>query len=353
MDNNFKQPLSWGCPIDRVEYGKIVLAHGGGGTLMHQLIKHVFEPAFANPFLQQHHDSTILDMDGIHLAFTTDSFVVKPLFFPGGNIGKLAICGTVNDLAMAGACPMYISVGFILEEGLDIRTLQKIVDTMKYEADCAGVSIVTGDTKVIEGKSGDGMYINTSGIGIVRQEPPPSPFQIQPGDHILINGDIGRHGLAVLSAREEIHFEPPLESDCASLGTIILAMFENNIPVHCLRDCTRGGIASALNELAQDSQLTFIIDENQVPIRDDVRGACEILGLNPFYVANEGRFIAFIPQEFVSETLQLWKDLEPESIPKDIGVVVDNRNTPVILKNTIGIEVSLPMLSGEQLPRIC
>ncbi len=348
-----KQAITWSCPIEQADKSKIVLAHGGGGTLMHQLIKNVFENAFKNPLLQQHHDSAFLDIQGIKLAFTTDSFVVKPLFFPGGNIGKLAVCGTVNDLAMAGAYPLYMSVGFILEEGLEIATLQKIVQMIKTESDHAGISIVTGDTKVINNASGDGLYINTSGIGIVKQDPPPCPSQIKPGDCILINGDIGRHGLAVLSAREEIHFEPELESDCMCLTPSVLSLIEAEIPLHCLRDCTRGGLASALNELAEESHLTFNIQEDKIPIRDDVRGACEILGLNPLYVANEGRFIAFVPEKYVSDVLQIWEDLYPDLTPKQIGVVKENRGIPVILENAIGIELALPMLSGEQLPRIC
>ncbi|HOQ32689.1 MAG TPA: hydrogenase expression/formation protein HypE [Candidatus Hydrogenedens sp.] len=353
MDEKEKQPITWSCPVEQLDKSKIVLAHGGGGTLMHQLIKNVFENAFKNPLLQQHHDSAFIDVQGVKLAFTTDSFVVKPIFFPGGDIGKLAVCGTVNDLAMAGACPLYMSAGFILEEGLQIGILQKIVQTMKREADHAGVYIVTGDTKVINNSSGDGLYINTSGIGIVKQDPPPCPSQIQPGDCILINGDIGRHGLAVLNAREEIHFDPELESDCMSLVPAVLSLLNLGIPVHCLRDCTRGGLSSALNELAEESGLSFYIREEDIPIRDDVRGACEILGLNPLYVANEGRFIAFVPKQYVSEVLQIWQDLYPDLTPKQIGVVSENKGTPVILQNTIGIELALPMLSGEQLPRIC
>lgn len=352
MDKDPK-PITWTCPIEPPDSSKITLAHGGGGTLMHQLIKNIFEQAFKNPLLQQHHDSALLNIQGIPLAFTTDSFVVKPLFFPGGNIGKLAIYGTVNDLAMAGAHPLYMSAGFILEEGLDTRILREIVQTMKSSADHAGVSIVTGDTKVINNASGDGLYINTTGIGLIRQNPPPCPSQIQVGDCILINGDIGRHGLAVLSAREEIHFEPELESDCMCLVPAVLSLIEAGIPVHCLRDCTRGGLASSLNELAEESQLTFYIEEEHIPIRDDVRGACEILGLNPLYVANEGRFIAFVPDQYASDVLQIWHDLYPELTPQKIGVVTENQGTPVILKNAIGIEISLPMLSGEQLPRIC
>ncbi len=353
MDKKDEKPLTWSCPIEKVDRSKIVLAHGGGGTLMHQLIRNVFEATFKNPLLQQHHDSAFLEIQGVKLAFTTDSFVVKPLFFPGGDIGKLAVCGTVNDLAMAGACPLYISVGFILEEGLEVEILQQIVQTMKREADYAGVSIVTGDTKVINNASGDGLYINTSGIGIVKQEPPPCPSQIRPGDCILINGDIGRHGLAVLSAREEIHFEPELNSDCMNLIPAVLSLIDAGIPVHCLRDCTRGGLVSALNELAEESCLSFYIREEDIPIHDNVRGACEILGLNPLYVANEGRFIAFVPKEYTTDVLQIWKDLYPELTPKEIGIVTENKGIPVLLKNTIGIDLALPMLSGEQLPRIC
>lgn len=349
MENN----VSWSCPIELPSSSKVVLAHGGGGTLMHRLIREVFEKTFNNPFLRQHHDSTVLEIENTSIAFTTDSFVVKPLFFPGGDIGKLAICGTVNDLAMAGACPLYISAGFILEEGLPIEILERIVTSMKLQADSAGVEIVTGDTKVVESISGDGLFINTSGIGLIRQFPAPSPGLIQPGDRILINGDVGRHGLAVLSAREEITFDPVLDSDCMPLTTFVLSLIEQNIPIHCMRDCTRGGLVSALNELANDSNLTFVVEESKIPIRDDVRGACEILGLNPLYVANEGRFIAFIPERYTEFTLQIWKDLYPDLTPAVIGTVEPRREYPVIMRNSIGIELNLPMLSGEQLPRIC
>ncbi|MCX8064028.1 MAG: hydrogenase expression/formation protein HypE [Candidatus Hydrogenedentes bacterium] len=345
--------ISWSCPIGSTASGKITLAHGGGGTLMHKLIKDVFEKHFSNPYLRQHHDSTVIDLGKVRVAFTTDSFVVKPIFFPGGDIGKLAVCGTLNDLAVAGACPLYLSAGFILEEGLGVDVLEKIVCSMRREADLAGVSIVTGDTKVIEQKAEDGLYINTSGIGIIKFEVPPSPKNICRGDRIIINGDIGRHGIAVLSARENITFEPVIESDCMNLAPAILSLYEAGVEVHCLRDCTRGGLATSLNELAEESQLSFIIEEYSVPIKDEVRGACEILGLNPLYVANEGRFVAFVPEEDVSNALDILKDLYPDFTPAEIGRVIDKQNSPVILRNYVGIDTSLPMLSGEQLPRIC
>lgn len=352
-EENVKIEFSWSCP--REDYGgnKILLAHGGGGSLMHRLIKNVFEKYFANPFLKQHHDSAIIELDGVKIAFTTDSFVVKPIFFPGGDIGKLAVCGTLNDLAVAGACPLYLSAGFILEEGLEIQILEKIVSSMKMEADFAGVNIVTGDTKVIDQKSGDGLYINTTGIGVVKFENPPSPKNIRVGDHILLSGDIGRHGIAVLSARENITFEPVIESDCMNIAPAVLSLYEAGVKAHCLRDCTRGGLASALNELAEDSQLSFVVEESKIPIREEIRGACEILGLNPLYVANEGRFVAFIPEEDVPLALDVLRNLYPDLQASDIGRVTEKQNAPVILRNYVGIETPLPMLSGEQLPRIC
>ncbi len=345
--------FSWSCPGEFAGLQRIALAHGGGGTLMHRLIRNVFEKHFSNPYLRQHHDSAVIELDGVRLAFTTDSFVVKPLFFPGGDIGKLAVCGTVNDLVVSGACPLYLSAGFILEEGLEVGVLEKVVESMRREADFAGVNIVTGDTKVIEQKSGDGLYINTSGIGLVKCGNPPAPKNIVPGDRIIINGDIGRHGIAVMSAREKITFEPVIESDCMNIAPSVLSLFEAGIEVHCLRDCTRGGLASALNELAEESGLSFIVEEGKVPIKDEIRGACEILGLNPLYVANEGRFVAFVRERDVDFALDVLKNLYPDLTPMEVGIVVEKQSAPVILKNLAGLETSLPMLSGEQLPRIC
>lgn len=345
--------FSWSCPGEFGGLQRIALAHGGGGTLMHRLIRNVFEKHFSNPYLREHHDSAVIEIEGVRLAFTTDSFVVKPIFFPGGDIGKLAVCGTVNDLVVAGACPLYLSAGFILEEGLEVGILEKVVESMRREADFAGVNIVTGDTKVIEQRSGDGLYINTSGVGLVRCGNPPAPKNIVPGDRIIINGDIGRHGIAVMSAREKITFEPVIESDCMNIAPSVFSLFEAGIEVHCLRDCTRGGLASALNELAEESGLSFLIEEVKVPIKDEIRGACEILGLNPLYVANEGRFVAFVRERDVDSALDILKNLYPDLTPKEIGIVVEKQSAPVILKNLAGLETSLPMLSGEQLPRIC
>jgi hydrogenase expression/formation protein HypE len=276
------------CPIPISQYPQILLAHGGGGKLMHQLIEKIFGAAFANEYLNERHDGAALTLNGAKLAFTTDSYVVRPLFFPGGDIGKLAVYGTVNDLAMCGARPLFLSAGFILEEGLPMETLWKIVQSMREAAHKAHVQIVTGDTKVVDKGKGDGVFINTAGIGIIEHSLAISPKNVRPGDLILLNGDVGRHGIAIMAVREGLSFESAIESDCAPLAEVVLKLIEAGIELHCLRDLTRGGLASALNEIAQTAQVHITIDESAVPVREDVQGACEILGLDPLYVANEG-----------------------------------------------------------------
>jgi hydrogenase expression/formation protein HypE len=339
------------CPIPISQYPQILLAHGGGGKLMHQLIEKIFGAAFANEYLDERHDGAALTLNGARLAFTTDSYVVRPLFFPGGDIGKLAVYGTVNDLAMCGARPLFLSAGFILEEGLPMETLWKIVQSMRAAAQKAHVQIVTGDTKVVDKGKGDGVFINTAGIGIIEHDLAISPKSVRPGDLILLNGDVGRHGIAIMAVREGLSFESAIESDCAPLAEVVLKLIEAGIELHCLRDLTRGGLASALNEIAQTAQVHITIDESAVPVREDVQGACEILGLDPLYVANEGRFIAFVAPQDAERALEILRTFSSEATL--IGQVLAEPRGLVTLTSRIGAQRILDMLSGEQLPRIC
>ncbi|MFZ0888822.1 MAG: hydrogenase expression/formation protein HypE, partial [Candidatus Binataceae bacterium] len=282
------------CPTPSGAPARVQLAHGGGGRAMRDLISRVFLPAFANAALDARHDSAVLRLGAATVAFTTDSYVVSPLFFPGGDIGTLAVYGTVNDLAMAGARPAYLSAGFILEEGFELGTLGRVVASMREAARKAGVELVTGDTKVVDRGKGDGVFINTAGIGLVPGGVRVAPARVQPGDAILLSGDIGRHGIAIMSVREGLEFESPIESDCAPLSGPVGALIEAGIDVHCMRDLTRGGLAAALNEIAADAAVGITIDERSISVCEPVRGACEIMGLDPLYVANEGRFIAIV-----------------------------------------------------------
>ena len=341
------------CPIPLNDYPKVLLAHGGGGRLMDQLIAKMFAPAFANPLLAQRHDGAVIDLNGQRLAFTTDSYVVRPLFFPGGDIGKLAINGTVNDLAMCGARPLYLSAGFIIEEGLAMETLWRVVQSMKRAAADAGIKVVTGDTKVVDKGKGDGLFINTAGIGRVDYDCGISPAAVRPGDAVLLSGDIGRHGMAIMSVREGLQFESSIESDCAPLADLVQSLLEEGIEIHCLRDLTRGGLASALNEIAQCARRQIDIDQNAVPVREEVHGACEILGLDPLYVANEGRFVAFVPASDVDRAIRTMRSRILGAEATQIGVVTAGSPGLVTLKTQIGARRILDLLSGEQLPRIC
>lgn len=341
------------CPIPKSEYPVITMAHGSGGRLMHQLIDRIFKAAFGDIELQAEHDGAVLEnMDG-KLVLTTDSYVVNPLFFPGGDIGTLAVNGTVNDLAMCGAQPLYISAGFILEEGLPIETLWQIVLSMRQAAGAASVKIVTGDTKVVDKGKGDGLYINTAGVGIVGHINHIAPSKIKPGDIIIINGDIGRHGIAVLSQRESLSFETVIESDCAPLSGVVAELIKSGIEIHCLRDLTRGGLATALAEIAGSAALNIKIDEEAIPVVDAVNAACEILGFDPLYLANEGRFVAFMPERFVSKAYDIISKLNDGFAPAIIGRVTDAGDGLVVLKSKIGTERIIDMLSGDQFPRIC
>jgi hydrogenase expression/formation protein HypE len=320
---------------------------------MHQLIERLFFPAFANPLLNARHDGAVLEMQGQKLAFTTDSYVVRPLFFPGGDIGTLAVNGTVNDLAMCGARPLYLSAGFILEEGLAMGMLQRVVQSMSRCAEAARVQLVTGDTKVVDRGKGDGIYINTSGVGVIEHGLTISPASVRPGDVVILSGDIGRHGIAIMAVREGLEFETTIESDCAPLADVVQRLLAAGIEIHCLRDITRGGLASGLVEIAVAANVDVQIQESNIPVREDVQGACELLGFDPLYVANEGRFIAFVPayeEERVFSALQ--------GHPLGSGAVVVGRVTgmgsgSVTMKSKIGATRIVDMLSGEQLPRIC
>ena len=328
------------------------MAHGGGGKWMHQLLEEIFLPAFgSNP--EEPHDSTVLEKLHGRPAFTTDSYVVRPIIFPGGDIGSMAVHGTVNDLAMSGARPLYLSAGFILEEGLPIETLRQIVQSMREAALRCGVRIVTGDTKVVEKIHGDGMFINTSGIGVVEHPLVISPRSVRPGDAVLVSGDLGRHGMAIMSVREGLNFETTIESDSAPVWDMVSKLIAAGVEIHCLRDLTRGGLSSALNEIASAAQARIVLQESSIPVRDDVRAACEILGLDPLYVACEGRFVAFVAPENAPLALEIMRSHSSGIDAAQIGEVGENLRPMVVLKNTLGAKRILDMPSGEQLPRIC
>ncbi|PSB02551.1 hydrogenase expression/formation protein HypE [Merismopedia glauca] len=352
------------CPIPLQQYPHILMAHGGGGRLMHQLIEEMFLPAFGtHPHWQ--HDAACLKLPHGRIAFTTDSYVVSPLFFPGGNIGSMAVYGTVNDLSMSGAKPLYLSLSFILEEGLPMATLWRVVQSIQAAATHAGIKIVTGDTKVVERGKGDGLYLNTSGIGIMEHPWNIHPKAVQPGDAILLSGDLGRHGIAIMAQREGLAFETTLESDLAPVSDQVQALLGAGIEIHCLRDLTRGGLATALNEIAIAAHVTIELEEQYIPVSEEVQGACEILGLDPLYIANEGCFVAFIPANAVTAALTLLGSHAPQTksdlSAQKIGFVQKsspNQNSSfaqgvVKLNSLIGGSRILDYKSGEQLPRIC
>lgn len=341
------------CPIPIRDYPTITLAHGGGGSLMHQLIDRMFAAAFDHPLLRTSEDSAVFEVEPGRMAMTTDSYVVRPLFFPGGDIGSLAVNGTVNDLLMAGARPFYLSLGFILEEGLPMETLWRVVQSLAAQARRAGVAIITGDTKVVDRGKGDGIYINTAGVGRLEHQRSMGTKFISAGDRILLSGDIGQHGMAIMAVREGLSFESTIESDCAALTGPVLALLEAGIEVHSMRDLTRGGLATALVEHAKNSGWTLEIEEGAVPVTPPVRGACELLGLDPLYVANEGRMIAFVPADQEARALSILRQHEVSAGACRIGTVTDGTQSRVRLISQIGAPRLLDFLSGEQLPRIC
>jgi hydrogenase expression/formation protein HypE len=341
------------CPLPISDYPTVTLAHGGGGKLMHQLIEKMILPAFQSPLLETRHDGAVFELGGARLAFTTDSYVVHPLFFPGGDIGSLAINGTVNDLSMCGARPVYLSCGLILEEGLPMETLWAVVQSLKKNAEAAGVQLVTGDTKVVDRGKGDGIFINTAGVGVVEHKLTIAPASVRSGDVVLLSGDIGRHGIAIMATREGLEFESAIESDCAPLNAAVRALIEGGIEVHCLRDLTRGGLGTTLIEIAEATGLEIAIEETKIPVREDVAGACEVLGFDPLYLANEGRMIAFVPASEAGHALELLRKSPHTAGTVEIGRVAAGRNGLVTMKSRIGTTRILDMLSGEQLPRIC
>lgn len=332
---------------------RILLAHGSGGELSHTLVNEVFAKAFQNPFLAAMDDMAVLPLNGRRLAFTTDSYVVTPLFFPGGDIGKLAVCGTVNDLAMSGGEPLFLSAGFIIEEGFPLADLETIVHSMAEEARAAGVTIVTGDTKVVNRGGADGLFINTAGIGLISEGIRISGRLAQPGDRVILSGTIGEHGVAILSAREGLSFSTTLESDCASLNGLVKEMLRASPNIHCLRDPTRGGLSSTLNEIARQSGIAILIEEQTVPIREEVRGACELLGFDPLYLANEGKLIAMVAREDAEKVLE---KMRAHPLGKEAAIIGEVREEPkgkVYLRTLVGSTRIVDMLVGEALPRIC
>jgi len=331
---------------------KILLAHGSGGRLAHELVEKSFVKALANPLLAKLDDSAVMDFSG-KLAFTTDSYVVSPIFFPGGDIGRLAICGTVNDLAMSGAKSLYLSLSFIIEEGLPQDELNKIVDSVQKTAQEAGVEIVTGDTKVVNRGSADKLFINTAGIGIIPEGVLVSGSKASPGDKVILSGTIGDHGIAVLSQREGLSFSTQLESDCAPLGVLVAKMVKASPAIHCLRDPTRGGLATTLNELAKQSKVSIRIEEEKIPVQEEVLAACELLGFDPLYVANEGKLVAIVPAKDADKILKAMRENHYGTGAAIIGEVKAEHPGRVVMKTCLGASRIVDMLVGDLLPRIC
>lgn len=355
-------PLLGSCPLPIFQHKNIVLGHGSGGKLTAELIDKVFLPAFANPILEKLDDQAVLQINGARLAFTTDSFVVTPIFFPGGDIGTLAINGTVNDLAMSGARPLYLAAAFILEEGLAAEDLRRVVDSMGIAALAAQVQLVTGDTKVVNRGKGDKIFITTTGIGVIERPVNISASRARLGDKILLSGYIGDHGMAIMSQRENLEFEGAIESDCASLHGLVDAMLDacdtiganqSEHPIHCLRDPTRGGVATTLNEIASQSKVGMFLREPSIPVRESVRGACEILGLDPLYVANEGKLVAIVAPEAADSVLQQMRNHPLGQNAMIIGEVISEHPGMVRMETGVGGTRILDVMFGEQLPRIC
>ena len=341
------------CPTPLLDHKQIVLGHGSGGKLTADLIRKIFLPAFNNDYLAQLDDQAVLDLNGSRIAFTTDAFVVTPIFFPGGDIGQLAINGTVNDLAMSGAKPLYIAAAFILEEGLATEDLYRVVDSMRAAARDANVLLVTGDTKVVERGKGDQIFITTTGLGLVEKPIRISAAGARPGDKVILSGTVGDHGMAIMSRRENLEFDGTIESDTAALHTLVAAMLEASHDIHCLRDPTRGGIATTLNEIAQGSGAGIELKETEIAVRDSVKGACEILGLDPLYVANEGKLVAVVAAPAAQAVLERMRQHPLGRDARIIGEVVAQHPRLVLMQTEIGGTRVVDVLFGEQLPRIC
>ncbi len=333
--------------------GVIEMNHGSGGRASSQLIEELFIPHFDNDFLRQGNDATAFDIPAGRMVITTDAHVVSPLFFPGGDIGSLSVHGTINDIAMSGAQPLYLSASMIIEEGFPLADLEKIVISMASASRQANVPIITGDTKVVERGKGDGVFINTTGIGIVPDSVDISGDLAQPGDLILLSGFIGDHGIAILSSREGLEFSTTIKSDSAALHELVLKMVQTVPDIHCLRDPTRGGLATTLNELAKQSKVGIQINETAIPLRDETQGACELLGLDPLYIANEGKLVCICPKESAENLLNI---MQQHPLGKDtaiIGQVIEDRQQLVVMKTAFGGQRVVDWLTGEQLPRIC
>ncbi len=346
------------CPLPIFSHPQIVLGHGSGGKLTADLIEQIFLPAFRNPILDKLDDQAVVTIAGARLAFTTDSFVVTPIFFPGGDIGRLAVHGTVNDLAMSGARPLYLSAAFILEEGLAVDDLRRVVESMRAAAAEAGVTLVTGDTKVVNRGKGDQVFITTTGIGVIEDGVHISADRARPGDVILVSGYLGDHGMAIMSQRENLEFEGAITSDCASLHGLVAAMLrtpgaEGVDFVHCLRDPTRGGVATTLNEIAKHAEVGMLLQEQSIPVRESVKGACEVLGLDPLYVANEGKLLAIVAPEMAHAVLQQMHLHPLGADAAIIGKVVAEHPGMILMTTEIGGTRVLDVMFGEQLPRIC
>ena len=344
--------LNVSCPVPITNYDQITMAHGGGGSLSNQLIEKMFLSELSNPFLNEGHDGAIFDLPG-KLAFSTDSFVVNPIFFPGGDIGDLAVNGTVNDLVCCGAVPRYLSLGMIIEEGFSMEELWRVVQSIGKAAKLAGVQIVTGDTKVVDKGKGDKIFINTSGIGHIPDNIDIGPKRTQAGDVIIINGRIAEHGVAIMSSREGLEFETSIISDTMPLNSLMKEVYSVTNDVHVLRDPTRGGVSSALNEIAKTADVGIEINEKDIPISEQVKGACEILGLDPLYIANEGKILIFVPQEYSEEILERMRRHPAGRDSSIIGSVNSEMKGMVRMKTSIGSTRIVDMISGEQLPRIC
>lgn len=335
------------------DYSRITLSHGSGGKLMHELVESVFVTSFANPILGAGDDSAVFQLLRAGLAFTTDSYVVKPIFFPGGDIGKLAVCGTVNDLSVVGATPLYLSAAFVIEEGFLMSSLRRIVASMNRAAKEAAVQIVTGDTKVVEKGSADGIFINTAGVGRLMPGVAISGNNARPGDKVILSGTIGDHGIVVAAARNGLTFTRKFKSDVAPLNHLVAAMLRASRNIHAMRDPTRGGVATTLNEIARQSKVTIRIEEQQIPVREEVAAACEMLGYDPLYVANEGKLIAFVAAEDADKVLQVMRKTRYGHEAAIIGEVLPEARVRVVMKTKVGGTRIVDMLVGEMLPRIC
>ncbi len=353
MEHKPNSLVELSCPAPLPKKETVVLGHGSGGRLSAELMRSIFLPAFDNPVLARLDDQAIVSVNGTRLAITTDSFVVKPLFFPGGDIGSLAVHGTVNDLAMGGAQPLFLSAAFIIEEGLSIDTLRRIADSLQSAARKAGVQIVTGDTKVVERGCGDELFINTTGIGLVPEDLELSADRACPGDKVLLSGSIGEHGIAILAQREGLEFECPVESDSAALHGLVADMLAVSREIRCMRDPTRGGVSSTLNEIAAQSRVAIRLEESAIPIREEVVGACEMLGLDPLYVANEGKLIAIVAPEAAEAVLGAMRRNPLGKDSQIIGTVLDSPPGIVTMRTALGTSRMVDMLAGDQLPRIC